>query len=82
MNVVVNRYVRRIAIGVTGAAIILVGIALLVLPGPGVLTIAAGLGVLGTEFEFARRYMQWCRARGSSLSRCLNREELPPRPRS
>lgn len=78
----VNRCLRRVGIGIVGCLIVLVGIALLVLPGPGVLTIAAGLGFLSTEFECARRYMQWCRARGGRLSRYFSREELPPEQRS
>ena len=35
----------------------LVGIAMLVLPGPGLVAIAAGLGLLALEYEWARRAM-------------------------
>ena len=40
-----------------GAALVLVGIVLALpgVPGPGLLIIFAGLGVLGGEFEWARR---------------------------
>jgi len=40
-----------------GAALVLVGIVLALpgVPGPGLLIIFAGLGVLGSEFEWARR---------------------------
>jgi hypothetical protein len=40
-----------------GAALVLVGIVLALpgVPGPGLLVIFAGLGVLGGEFEWARR---------------------------
>lgn len=63
------RHARRVAIASAGCLIVIMGIVLLVLPGPGVLTIAAGLGLLSTEFECARRCVRWCRARGNSLSR-------------
>ncbi|MET0661204.1 MAG: PGPGW domain-containing protein [Steroidobacteraceae bacterium] len=78
----VTRCLRRVGVGIAGCLTVLVGVALLVLPGPGVLTIAAGLALLSTEFECARRYMHWCRARGGRLSRYFSREELPPQQRS
>lgn len=52
-------YLRRFIVAVTGGLLILRGVALLLLPGPGVLTIAAGLAVLSKEFESARRYVRW-----------------------
>lgn len=50
----------RIIIGVT---LVLLGALLLVLPGPGIVTIAAGLTVLATEFAWARRLLDWFKAR-------------------
>jgi chromate transport protein ChrA len=50
---------RRIGVTIAGLALILVGIVLLVLPGPGLLLIAAGLGVLATEFPAVRRFVDW-----------------------
>ena len=38
---------------------ILLGVFLLVLPGPGILTIAGGLAVLAPEFEWAQRLLDW-----------------------
>ncbi|MFI0372363.1 PGPGW domain-containing protein [Actinomadura sp. 1N219] len=46
---------RKVAVGVAGTAMILAGVVMLVLPGPGVVAILAGLGLLGTEFPTARR---------------------------
>ena len=51
----------RIAVGLVGAAIIVIGIILLPLPGPGWLIIFAGLFVLGTEFEWAERLLEYAR---------------------
>ncbi len=50
--------VRKIAIGVIGFTIILIGIILIVLPGPAFIVIPLGLGVLALEFEWARRMLQ------------------------
>ncbi len=52
---------RRIVIGVVGVSIILVGIAMLVLPGPAFVVIPTGLAILGAEFAFARRWLRMIR---------------------
>lgn len=48
---------RRVGITIAGIIIILAGVAMLVLPGPGILTIILGLMILGVEFAFARRWL-------------------------
>lgn len=50
-----DQMVVRIARTVAGAVLLIAGIAMLALPGPGWLTIAAGLAILATEFVWARR---------------------------
>jgi len=45
----------RVAKIVAGFALLIGGAAMVVLPGPGWLTIAAGLAVLAGEFHWARR---------------------------
>jgi uncharacterized protein (TIGR02611 family) len=57
---------RRIAVIVAGTVLLVVGIALLVLPGPGIPLIIAGLALLGTQFPWARRALEWLRARVKS----------------
>ncbi|HJT37857.1 MAG TPA: PGPGW domain-containing protein [Actinomycetota bacterium] len=49
--------VRRVVVAVIGGILLLVGAALLVLPGPGLLVIAAGIAVLSLEFPWARRVL-------------------------
>ncbi|HXV14051.1 MAG TPA: PGPGW domain-containing protein [Candidatus Krumholzibacteria bacterium] len=51
------RTARRIVIAVIGVTVVLLGIAMLVLPGPGLLTIVGGLAILGLEFAFAKRWL-------------------------
>lgn len=55
-----RRTVRRFFVGLIGTTVILIGIALLVLPGPGVLTMLGGLAILATEFLWARRALRRC----------------------
>lgn len=46
---------KRVLLEVTGWALVLAGIAALVLPGPGLLLLAAGLFVLSQQYEWAER---------------------------
>jgi hypothetical protein len=50
-----KRSVRRATVAVSGGATVLIGIALLPLPGPGTVVILAGLAVLRREFPVAGR---------------------------
>lgn len=52
---------RRIIIGVIGFTIIMIGILMLVLPGPAFVVIPTGLAILGAEFAFARRWLRTLR---------------------
>jgi magnesium-transporting ATPase (P-type) len=49
---------RRIVIAVTGGTVLLVGIAMVVLPGPAILVIPLGLAILATEFLWAKRWLE------------------------
>jgi tellurite resistance protein TerC len=52
------RIARRIANTVIGGTLVLLGVVMLVMPGPGILVIFAGLGVLGIEFYWARCWLE------------------------
>ena len=52
----------RLAIAVAGGSVVLVGIAMLVLPGPAILVIPLGLAILATEFLWARRWLKRAQA--------------------
>lgn len=52
---------RRIAIGIAGGAVLLAGCAMIVLPGPAFIVIPLGLGILATEFDWARRWLHKAR---------------------
>ena len=49
----IGRSSKRVAVSVVGALLVLGGIAMLVLPGPGLLVVVAGFAVLGTEYAWA-----------------------------
>jgi tellurite resistance protein TerC len=46
---------RKIFIGIIGGTVLMIGIALIVLPGPAFIVIPIGLAILATEFAWARR---------------------------
>jgi len=53
---------HRLMVAVVGGSVVLVGIAMLVLPGPAILVIPLGLAILATEFLWARRWLKRARA--------------------
>jgi len=52
------KVVRRVIVSVVGATVLLIGIALLVLPGPAFVVIPVGLAILATEYAWARRWLR------------------------
>jgi hypothetical protein len=66
-----GRRFRRAAVGTVGGSMALAGVALLVLPGPGIPLLLAGLGVLGLEFAIARTWIEAVkrRAEGAGVPR-------------
>jgi uncharacterized protein (TIGR02611 family) len=55
------RVAKRIVVAVVGGTVTLIGIALIVLPGPAFVIIPIGLSILATEFVWARRFLQKAR---------------------
>lgn len=70
--------VRIARIGV-GTALVILGLFLLVIPGLGILTIAAGLAVLATEFTWARNILDWMKARYREYFARAEEKPLPSR---
>jgi len=60
MNILILKTLKqakRLIIIVAGSTVLLMGIAMIVLPGPAVLVIPVGLGVLATELVWARKLL-------------------------
>jgi tellurite resistance protein TerC len=45
---------KRIVIAVVGSTVLAIGVTMIVLPGPAIVVIPVGLGILATEFVWAR----------------------------
>src|SRR3712207_9176014 len=52
---------RSVVVAVLGGLLTLAGIALLVLPGPGFVLVAAGLAVLATRFSWAKKPLDYAK---------------------
>ncbi len=79
------RAARRIAVLALGGSVLLVGVAMLALPGPAFLVIPGGLAILATEFVWARRVLRRLResaenAVGTLRGSARANGPLPPAP--
>jgi len=63
------KWARRIVVLVVGGTVLLVGALMIVLPGPAVLVIPAGLAILALEFVWARRLLRYFRDSAHRLGR-------------
>jgi hypothetical protein len=63
----VMRVGRRIGIAIAGGTVTAAGVAMLALPGPGILTVLLGLAILSQEFERPRVWLARLKARGVQL---------------
>jgi uncharacterized protein (TIGR02611 family) len=70
---VTYKWARRIAVCLVGFTVLAVGIAMIVLPGPAVVVIPVGLGILGLEFAWARRWLRKVKERSTTLVDSLKR---------
>ncbi len=62
---------KRLVIAVVGFSVVLVGVIMIVTPGPAFIVIPAGLAILSIEFAFARRWLRLLRERISRESQKL-----------
>jgi tellurite resistance protein TerC len=65
------RVARKIVVAVIGTTIVLIGLALIILPGPAFVVIPVGLGILATEFVWARRVIRRGRVFAKKVGRSV-----------
>ena len=66
---------KRIGVSIAGGALVLVGLVMLVLPGPSVLVIIAGLAILATEYVWAQRAMNFAKRKASEAKDKVTRKK-------
>ena len=64
---VTYRWARRIAIAIVGGTVVLLGVCMIVLPGPAVVVIPAGLAILALEFAWAKHWLEKVRSSGGQV---------------
>ncbi len=63
------RTARRIVVTLVGGTVLLLGVAMIVLPGPATIVIPVGLAILGIEWAWARRFLRQIREKGGEAIR-------------
>lgn len=66
-----SQSLRKLVVGVAGGAVVLLGLILIPLPGPGIPVVIAGIMLLSTEFAWAHKVRDfgsalWARVRGAT----------------
>lgn len=67
---------KRILVGVVGGMVLLIGIITIPYPGPGWLIVFAGLGILSSEFDWAKRLLNSLRKRYDAWQKWLSFQPL------
>ena len=67
-------FAYRIIVGVVGTAIFVVGLLAIPYPGPGWAIVFVGLGILATEFDWARRLLAYAKERYDKVMEWFHRQ--------
>lgn len=68
------RKARQVVVAVVGVTVLLIGIVMIVTPGPAVVVIPLGLGILATEFLWARILLNKVKERIAAMAAKKNRK--------
>lgn len=71
-----SRKVKRLMTAIVGGFILIIGIIAIPYPGPGWLIVFAGLGILSTEFEWARRWLDYARKKYDAWQDWIKRQPM------
>ncbi|MCX5660208.1 MAG: PGPGW domain-containing protein [Planctomycetota bacterium] len=65
------RQAKKIIVAVVGTTLLLLGVVMMVTPGPGIPAILGGLAILGTEFIWARRLLKKAKQKLGSAGKMM-----------
>lgn len=71
----IGRNAKRVAITIAGFLVVLAGVAMLVLPGPGIVVIIAGLAILATQYVWAERLLKVAKERANQAKDVILRKK-------
>jgi hypothetical protein len=76
---VVGRFIarngKRVAVTIAGFAVLLAGVAMLVLPGPGIVVIIGGLAILATQYVWAERLLRIAKEKANQAKDAILRKK-------
>ncbi len=71
-----RKHTKKVAIGIVGGIVTLVGVVMIPYPGPGWLVVFAGLAILSNEFEFAAKILDYAKGRYDAWTDWLRQQPL------
>jgi putative transmembrane protein PGPGW len=71
----IGRNGKRVGVTIAGFVVLLAGAAMLVLPGPGILVIIAGLAILATEYVWAQRLLKVAKEKANQAKGAILRKK-------
>jgi hypothetical protein len=71
----IGRNSKRVGVTIAGFAVVLAGVAMLVLPGPGIVVIIAGLAILATEYVWAQRLLKIAKEKANQAKDAILRKK-------
>ena len=71
----IGRNGKRVAVTIAGFAVVLAGLAMLILPGPGIVVILAGLAILATEYVWAQRLLRIAKEKANQAKGVILRKK-------
>lgn len=63
------KQIKRFIVGIIGTTILILGIAMIVLPGPAFIVIPVGMSILATEFLWAKKMIEKFKDKIESLKK-------------
>ena len=78
MNAFVGKTIkqaRKIIISFIGITVLLIGLAMVILPGTAFIVIPIGLGIHATEFIWARKWLHRIKNKASNISEWISKQQ-------
>jgi hypothetical protein len=73
----IGRNAKRVAVTIAGFTVVIVGLILVPLPGPGWLIVFAGLAILATEYVWAQRLLSYAKTKVGQAKDVVLRKKRP-----
>ncbi|MFN8194220.1 MAG: PGPGW domain-containing protein [Nocardioidaceae bacterium] len=64
----ITGFITKVVVTILGVAVIGAGLVMMVTPGPGIVGILVGLGLLSTEYHWAERWMHAAKAKAQAAA--------------